>query len=55
MEVMVIVMRCQQRSLHYGWNKISDEGQLEMLVMMLAMFFCDNVGDVVSDYDLFNR
>ena len=31
--------------------EISDEGQFQMLMMMLAMFFGDNVGD----YDSYNR
>jgi len=31
--------------------EISDEGQFQMLMMMLAMFFCDNV----DDYDSYNR
>jgi hypothetical protein len=29
--------------------QISNEGQFMILVMMLEMFFCDNVGDVVGD------
>ena len=31
--------------------QISDRGQSQMLVMMLAKFFCDNVIDVVGDID----
>jgi hypothetical protein len=36
-------------------EQISDEGQLQILVMMLAMLFFSNVGDVVGDYDSYNR
>jgi hypothetical protein len=31
--------------------QISDRGQSQMLVMMLAIVFCDNVCDVVGDID----